>query len=448
MIRTLLAGVFAFALASPAAAGIVIQGSAPHSVLLAEGSSPAATAGPGTQGQVLTGNGPTADPTFQTLILPTPTPGHCTEWTSATEIQDAGAACGIGSVTSVGLSLPATFACTGSPVVGAGTISCGWANESANVVLAGPATGSAAAPTFRALVGADLPNPGASSHGGVNSLASTAHQFFIGLSTAGNFSRAQPACADVSDASAFCNGTSAANLTGTLPAAALPNPSASTLGGVESLAVVSHDFLTGISTAGLPTQAQPAFTDISGLLAAAQLPNPSATTLGGTQSLAAVSHKWINTISTAGVPAATQPAASDLSDTVARTTFTPTVDFATPGDRTISYATQTGAYTRVGGQTCFWESLTFTPTYTTAAGNLLISFPPSGGPTDANVWAFPISNLSSPTWPSTATLATIEATGGSFIIRGMKSAAGANPFTVSNVPTGVAMTVVFGGCFF
>jgi len=42
------------------------------------------------------------------------------------------------------------------------------------------------------------------------------------------------------------------------------------------------------------------------------LPNPSASTLGGIQSLAAVSHKWINTISTAGVPSATQPDVSDL----------------------------------------------------------------------------------------------------------------------------------------
>jgi hypothetical protein len=40
---------------------------------------------------------------------------------------------------------------------------------------------------------------------------------------------------------------------------------------------------------------------------------PSATTIGGVESLAAVTHKWINTISTAGVPSATQPAFSDVS---------------------------------------------------------------------------------------------------------------------------------------
>jgi hypothetical protein len=44
------------------------------------------------------------------------------------------------------------------------------------------------------------------------------------------------------------------------------------------------------------------------------LGNPSATTLGGIESFAAQTHKWINTISTSGVPSATQPASTDLSD--------------------------------------------------------------------------------------------------------------------------------------
>lgn len=51
----------------------------------------------------------------------------------------------------------------------------------------------------------------------------------------------------------------------------------------------------------------------SGTLAAARLPNPSATTLGGIQSAAAVANQWINSISTLGVPALSQPAFSNLS---------------------------------------------------------------------------------------------------------------------------------------
>lgn len=64
---------------------------------------------------------------------------------------------GAGTVTSVGLSAPAIFDVTGSPVVSAGTLTLSLATQTANTVWAGPTTGSAAAPTFRALVTADLP---------------------------------------------------------------------------------------------------------------------------------------------------------------------------------------------------------------------------------------------------------------------------------------------------
>src|SRR5882672_11857166 len=59
-----------------------------------------------------------------------------------------------------------------------------------------------------------------------------------------------------------------------------------------------------------------AFTQVSGTVAAAQLPNPTASTLGGVQSAAAVSHQWINSISVSGVPALSQPAFSDISGTI------------------------------------------------------------------------------------------------------------------------------------
>lgn len=65
---------------------------------------------------------------------------------------------GLGSVTSVGLSMPAEFSVASSPVTSSGTIAVTKANESANLVFAGPTTGAAAAPTFRSLVAADVPS--------------------------------------------------------------------------------------------------------------------------------------------------------------------------------------------------------------------------------------------------------------------------------------------------
>lgn len=66
---------------------------------------------------------------------------------------------GTGTVTSVGLSMPASvFSVTGSPITSSGTISVSLNNQSANTIFAGPTTGAPAAPSFRALDILDLPN--------------------------------------------------------------------------------------------------------------------------------------------------------------------------------------------------------------------------------------------------------------------------------------------------
>lgn len=65
---------------------------------------------------------------------------------------------GIGSVTSVGLALPNIFSVSGSPVTTTGTLTGSFTTQSANTFFAGPTTGSANTPSFRALVAADIPS--------------------------------------------------------------------------------------------------------------------------------------------------------------------------------------------------------------------------------------------------------------------------------------------------
>lgn len=71
-----------------------------------------------------------------------------------------------GTVTSVGLadgSGTPLYTITGSPVTVSGNLTFTLKTQNANLVLAGPSTGGAAQPTFRALATADLPSYGDSS---------------------------------------------------------------------------------------------------------------------------------------------------------------------------------------------------------------------------------------------------------------------------------------------
>lgn len=67
-------------------------------------------------------------------------------------------------------------------------------------------------------------------------------------------------------------------------------------------------------------------------------PNPSTSTLGGIESVSALAHNWIASIDTSGVPHQSQPATSDLSDITAPTAWTATdgsgagITFATNAD--------------------------------------------------------------------------------------------------------------------
>lgn len=95
------------------------------------------------------------------------------------------------------------------------------ANQAANAVFVGPTTGAAATPTFRALVGADLPNPGASSLGGIESYAAVTHQFLTTISTSGVPSSAQPAFTDISGTAQIAQGGTSVTTAADYPAGQL-----------------------------------------------------------------------------------------------------------------------------------------------------------------------------------------------------------------------------------
>lgn len=64
---------------------------------------------------------------------------------------------GGGSVTSVALAAATILQVTGSPITSSGTITLSFADQAAGAVLAGPISGPATTPAFRALVASDTP---------------------------------------------------------------------------------------------------------------------------------------------------------------------------------------------------------------------------------------------------------------------------------------------------
>jgi hypothetical protein len=80
------------------------------------------------------------------------------------------------------------------------------------------------------------------------------------------------------DGTLYGNGGGLANLnasnlaSGTVPAARLPTPSLTTLGGIQAIAPAAHQWVASISTSGVAQLTQPGFADLSGSVAPAQLP--------------------------------------------------------------------------------------------------------------------------------------------------------------------------------
>ena len=79
---------------------------------------------------------------------------------------------GTGTVTSAGLAMPAEFSVSDTPVTTTGTLTVTKATQTANTVWAGPTSGGAAEPAFRALVAADMPANFGTTNGAEETIAS------------------------------------------------------------------------------------------------------------------------------------------------------------------------------------------------------------------------------------------------------------------------------------
>ena len=95
-----------------------------------------------------------------------PTTGQILEY-NGTDWMPTTPGAGSGTVTSVAVTVPSRQSVSGSPITSSGTLAITDNTQSANEVFAGPVSGSAAAPGFRAIVAADLPVATGSSLGAV-----------------------------------------------------------------------------------------------------------------------------------------------------------------------------------------------------------------------------------------------------------------------------------------
>ena len=104
------------------------------------------------------------------------------------------------AVTSVALSDGSTlpiYSVSGSPVTSVGTLNFSLNNQTANLIFAGPGSGSAAQPSFRSLVATDLPLISLSS--GITGTLSIANGGTGQVSASAAFNSLSPITAVVSD---------------------------------------------------------------------------------------------------------------------------------------------------------------------------------------------------------------------------------------------------------
>ncbi len=131
------------------------------------------------------------------------------------------------------------------------------------------------------------------------------------------------------------------------------------------------------------------------------------------------------------------------------TSWNPVFTFATPGDLSVSYATQVGGYVKIGNVYVVSVNLVCTPTFTTSSGNLTITgLPVASNSTTGNIAVGSVFT-SGMIWPVTYTSLALQITEGVSLINliASKTAASATNFAATNFTTGAAITIVGTICY-
>ena len=169
-----------------------------------------------------------------------------------------------GTVTSVGLAMPVQFTVTNSPVTSSGTLTAAFTTQAVNSIFAGPSSGVAAVPTFRALTTADIP---ALSYVTSVALALPSIMTVSGspVTTSGTLTGALTTQAVNSIFAGPSSGAAAAPTFRALTTADIPALAYGT-GTVTSVSVVSANGLAGTVATATTTPAITLSTSITGIL--------------------------------------------------------------------------------------------------------------------------------------------------------------------------------------
>lgn len=200
--------------------------------------------------------------------------GNVLAW-NGTAWAPASAGSGSGTVTSVAATVPsALLTVSGSPITTSGTLTLTLVSAAQNAVFAGPATGGAGVPAYRALVAADVPTLPSTQISGLVASATT------DTTNAANITSGTLATSRV--AGSYTGITGIGTLTaGSVPVSLVSGLAASATTDTTNAANISSGTLatariagayTGITSVGTLTAGAVPFTLLTGTATAAQIP--------------------------------------------------------------------------------------------------------------------------------------------------------------------------------